>query len=222
MRGFLLASCPILIWCISAAEMLLLVLSLRDYLKTRSRLILCVSLITLGLFLDALIISLGSLLHGGILAMLSRLRFISHGLLIPLLFPICAYSLGFSKVWCKITWGFALILSLCGLAEALATELDVQVIAGVTRYTSVKGLTPAWASGISSLLSFGTVIPLMIAGIVVWFRKKTSFVFLAGFLMFAFSALGPATGNADLIFYVSMFGEILMILFLYLFSRKTA
>jgi hypothetical protein len=40
--------------------------------------------------------------------------------------------------------------------------------------------------------------------------------------MFAFSALGPATGNTDLIFFISMFGEILMVLFLYLYARAKA
>ncbi len=37
-----------------------------------------------------------------------------------------------------------------------------------------------------------------------------------------FSALGPAAGNSDLIFFISMFGELLMVLFLYLYSRKEA
>jgi hypothetical protein len=37
--------------------------------------------------------------------------------------------------------------------------------------------------------------------------------------MFAFSALGPATGNMDLIFFISMIGEVLMVLFFYLYSR---
>lgn len=39
--------------------------------------------------------------------------------------------------------------------------------------------------------------------------------------MFAFSALGPATGNMDLIFYISMFGEVLMVLFFFLYAKKT-
>jgi hypothetical protein len=38
--------------------------------------------------------------------------------------------------------------------------------------------------------------------------------------MRAFSALGPAAGNADLIFFISMFGELLVVLFLYLYARR--
>ena len=40
--------------------------------------------------------------------------------------------------------------------------------------------------------------------------------------MFAFSALGPATGNADPIFFISMFGELFILLFLYLYAREKA
>ena len=45
-------------------------------------------------------------------------------------------------------------------------------------------------------------------------------LFFAAFFMFLFSALGPATGNTDLIFYVSMFGEVLMVFFFYLYASK--
>ena len=108
-----------------------------------------------------------------------------------------------------------------GLAEAAATVLEPDTIAGVTRLKAASS-TPGWATAISNVLSFGTVIPLMIAGIIVWIKQKTPFLFLSGFFMFAFSALGPATGNTDLIFYISMFGEVLMVLFLYLYALKKA
>ena len=75
---------------------------------------------------------------------------------------------------------------------------------------------------ISKILSFGTVIPMMIAGVIVWIRQKTPLLFLSGFTMFLFSALGPATGNADLIFFISMFGELFMVLFLYLYANRKA
>ena len=40
--------------------------------------------------------------------------------------------------------------------------------------------------------------------------------------MFAFSALGPATGNIDLIFLIGMIGEALMVLFSLLHAKKAA
>lgn len=64
------------------------------------------------------------------------------------------------------------------------------------------------------------LIPLMAAGIYCWIKQKTSLLFLSGLFMFVFSALGPATGNSEFIFYISMYGEVLMVLFMYLYSRK--
>ena len=61
---------------------------------------------------------------------------------------------------------------------------------------------------------------MMAAGIIVWIRQKNPHLFLSGFFMFVFVALGPATGYTDLIFFISMFGELLMVLFLYLYCRK--
>lgn len=66
------------------------------------------------------------------------------------------------------------------------------------------------------------MIPLNIVGIAVWIRQKTPLLFLSGFLMFAFSALGPASGNFDLIFFISMFGEVCMVLCLLLYARRRA
>ena len=102
--------------------------------------------------------------------------------------------------------------------EGACTILELREIAGVIRFASGE-TTPKWADMISSILSFGTVIPMMIVGVIVWIRQKTPHLFLSGFFMFLFSALGPATGNADLIFFISMFGELFMVLFLYLYAR---
>ena len=98
--------------------------------------------------------------------------------------------------------------------EAYIRVLGVETVAGVTRYVSVSA--PAWAEIVNSLLTFGTVIPLMIVGIVVWKKQKTPNLFLAGFLMFAFSGLGAAC--LELMFYISMYGEVLMATFFYLYA----
>ena len=51
-------------------------------------------------------------------------------------------------------------------------------------------------------------------------KQKTPHLFLAGFLMFAFSGLGAAC--LELMFYISMYGEVLMTAFFYLYARKKA
>lgn len=218
MRDFLIAICPVAIWCIVAGETALAVLLFKDAKKAGQPISFCSAVLTVGLILDATIIGLGTMLSAQILETISPIRFVAHGLLIPLLFPICAYSVDLKKPGMIGVWAVTLVLMAAGAAQAFQTVLELREIAGVIRYASGDG-TPQWANAISRLLSFGTVIPMMIVGILVWIKQKTAYLFLSGFLMFVFSALGPATGNADLIFFISMFGELLMVLFLYFYAR---
>jgi len=220
MREILLRSCPMMLWVIAALEALIVILALRGWRGEKKPLYLLTALVAFGLFYDALILALGGVMkEGALLLTLSRLRFVLHGALIPLLFAICAYALDFNKTWKTIVWVFTGILIALGIAEGFATDLAVQHVAGIVRCTSGEG-TPAWASAVSGVLSYGTVVPLIIAGVIVWVRQKTPALFLAGFLMFAFSALGPATGNFDLIFFISMFGEVCMALFFLLYAKQ--
>ncbi len=224
MRELLLASCPMGLRVITAIQALIAILAWRRYARSEDKknniLYLLTCLVAVGLFYDALILALGASveLPEAILPY-SRLRFVFHGALIPLLFPICVYALGLGKRWKTAVWVFTGVLIAFGIAEGFATELVPQQVAGVVRYTSGDG-TPGWAKAVSGVLSYGTVVPLILAGIVVWIRQKTPLLFLSGLLMFAFSALGPATGNFDLIFYISMFGEVCMVLCFLLYARK--
>ena len=215
MRDALLASCPLLVWIITAVQALLMLLAFRGWKRAKEPLYLLTALVALGLFYDALILSLGTL------ASLSRMRYVAHGALIPLLFPICAYALDFSKTWKTIVWVLTGLLIAAGIAEGFATQLDLREAAGLVRYASGDG-TPGWAKAVSGVLSYGAVVPLILAGVAVWIRQKTPLLFLSGFLMFAFSALGPATGNFDLIFFISMFGEVCMALCFLLYARRKA
>ena len=221
MRNFLMNICPTAIWCIVAAEAVIAVLLLALWNKKKQPIALLSFLVTLGLILDAAIIGLGSCLSEGVLKAISPVRFIAHGLLIPLLFPLCGYALNLKKPVMVVLWIFTGLLMVAGAAEGACTVLELREIAGVTRYAS-GDQTPAWADMISKVLSFGTVIPMMIVGIIVWVKQKTPHLFLSGFLMFVFSALGPATGNSDLIFFISMFGELFMVLFLYFYACRKA
>ena len=118
----------------------------------------------------------------------------AHGALILLLFPICAYALDLRGPWKTAVWILTGALMAVGMAEGFATALELREVAGLVRYASGDA-TPGWARVVSGVLSYGAVTPLIIAGIAVWIRQKTPLLFLSGFLMFAFSALGPASGN---------------------------
>lgn len=221
MRDFLIKICPFAIWGIVVGEIVIAALLFGLSAKKHSRIARWAGILTLGLILDAAIIGIGSILTPEALQTVSPVRFIAHGLLIPLLFPIMGYALNFKKFLMFIVWSFTLALMVLGVLQAVKTPLVTETIANVTRMKAGEG-TPKWADAVSRVLSFGTVIPMMIVGVIVWIKEKTPHLFLAGFLMFAFSALGPATGNTDLIFFISMFGEILMVLFLYLYARAKA
>lgn len=217
MKALLFASCVPMLWVISAVELFFTVLLFSRYIKTKNLIFLLSGMICVGLTYDALVLALGSfLIEGTALLALSRMRYVFHGGLIPLIFAICAYALNFKKVWKIVAWVFTGVLIVLGIADGCIREIGVQTVAGVCRYASVSA--PAWAEIVNSLLTFGTVIPMMIAGVVVWIKQKTPHLFLSAFLMFLFSGLGAAC--LELMFYISMYGELLMALFLYFYALR--
>ncbi len=217
MREFLMTSCCPMLWVITVIEIVFTAMLFSRYCKSKNLICLLSGLICVGLSYDALILALGSVLsEGALLLSISRLRYVFHGGLIPLIFLICAYALDFKGFWKTAAWIFTLVLVALGIADGCVRTLGATTIAGITRYASVTA--PAWAEIVNSLLTFGTVIPMMIAGVVVWVKQKTPYLFLSAFLMFLFSGLGAAF--LELMFYISMYGELLMALFLYFYARK--
>ena len=221
MRDLLIENCSLVIWIIVAIEAILGVSLAAAYKKDRRPIIICMILVDVGLLVDALLINLGGFFDGGLPEPISRLRFILHGMLIPLLFPICGYALKLKRKVMSVIWALTAVVMVLGLAEGMSITLELIQIGDVVRHNSADS-SPAWAETIRSFLSFGTVIPLIIVGIAVWIKQKTPTLFLSGFLMFAFAALGPATGNFDLLFVITMIGEVLMVLFFMLYIRSIA
>ena len=165
MREFIISNCPAMIWGIVAIEAVFALLLGIKYLKDRRLLTLCMLLIDIGLLLDALFIVLGAVVPGGLPQAISRLRFISHGVLIPLIFPICGYGLKLGKKLMNAVWVLTAIVCALGFAEGVAVDLELRQVGELLRHASAD-TTPAWADAVGSILSFGTVIPLMIVGIV--------------------------------------------------------
>ncbi|MCR5295496.1 MAG: hypothetical protein K6E30_10075 [Lachnospiraceae bacterium] len=220
MRTLLLAICPYAIGIIAVLELVIFILLIRRFRESGRKVALFMGLISLGLFLDAAVIVLGRLIgEGALLLFLSRIRYVAHGVLIPLMLIIIPYALEAGGIWKKLTWLLTILLMLLGCAEGFANVLEYSETAGVLRCVS-SDATPAWASAVSGILSFGTVIPVIIFGIVIWIRQKDPNIFLAGFLMFLFAGLGPVGGNMDLIFFISMFGELAMVFFYYRYTRR--
>ncbi len=212
---------PALLWAMTGLNLLFMCLLFDMYRKTEKALPLLMALVAFGLFYDALMLSLGTVLkEGAAFRTMSLFRFVLHCALIPLLFPICAIMLDVPKKVRTAVWIATGLIIASGIAAGFATVLEMKEVGSVIRYASEKGKTPAWSEGIQNGLSYGPVIILIVSGIVVWIRKKNPHLFLSGLLMFVFAALGPATGNTDMIFYISMFGELFMVLFFYLAAKK--
>ena len=214
MREFLLANASVLLFAICVLEavvFILLAVRLTQLKRNEQRSFAVLSMfVTAGLLFDCGVMVLGSTLSADILMMLSRFRYVLHGLLIPLLLPIGAYGMGWKHAPLTIVWIITLAMMAAGFYMGINVVMEQSNTAGITRL-AMAASTPAIAQNINTILSFGTVIPLMIAGIVAIFRKRGPWVLLGGVVMFAFSALGPATGNTDLIFLISAIGEVLMV-----------
>jgi hypothetical protein len=219
MRAIILNIMPYAIWMIAFFESVITILFLIRWHRKKQPIDLLAFLISVGLILDAVIIGLGFWLQPEVLKSITPVRFIAHGVLIPLLIPICGYAMNFNKTAMRVLWIITTLLMAAGLAQSLCIVLEQQKISNVIRYVASPD-TPKWANVVSNLLSFGTIIPLMITGIIVWFRQKTPYLFLSAFFMFFFTAIGPATGNTDLLFFISMIGEAFMVFFLYLYAKE--
>ncbi|MCR5154744.1 MAG: hypothetical protein K6B75_07860 [Lachnospiraceae bacterium] len=218
MRDFILSYAPVIVWVIAVVELLTGILLL-TLLKNKGfkQMRLLMALLCFGLFYDAFIIAIGNFLPLEPLKFLSRFRFVASGLLIPTLFTTSAYSVSFKGKKLKAAGIITVVLMIMGLAYAFVTDLEVENAAGLVRYAS-SDLTPKWAKGINGLLTAGSAVPVLIAGVMLIVRQKNFFMLLAGLFMFIFSAIGPATGNADLMVFFSMFGEALMVIFFALFA----
>ena len=219
MRGFLIGNGPLIVGLLLLVEAAVLFCLLREYDRAKKSMVLCMALVSAGLLFDGAVILLGRWLPEGLLRILSMGRYLFHGLCMPLLLMIAVYALGGKGKLAKAFWIIAALLMALGAVAGLMTKLTVVDFAGFVRCTG-SNATPRWADSYLSILSVAMVVPLLLAGIWLMIKKKGPFLFLSGLFMFAFSALGPATGNVDLIFLIGMIGEMLMVLFFLLHAKK--
>ena len=221
MRDFLMGNGPLVVVALLLVEAAVLVGLLQAYRRAKAPMVLCMALVTAGLLFDGTVILLGRWLPEGLLRVLSMGRYLFHGLCMPLLLMIAVYALSGQGKVVKAFWIVAAVLMALGAVAGLLTRLNVVDFAGFLRCTG-SDATPKWADKYLSILSVAMVIPLLLVGVWLMVKKKRPFLFLSGLFMFAFSALGPATGNVDLIFLIGMIGEALMVLFFLLHAKKAA
>lgn len=221
MRDFLLANGQLAAIAIVGTEAIFTLILLIMAIAKKKAVIWLMFLISLGITFDAAVIAFGTTMPDDLLQILSKARYTAHGLLLPLTLTVCGYVLKWEyTIGIKLCWVLSILLCGAGAAAGWFRETELISIADITRYAPTDA-TPEWAQLISKALSYGTVIPLLLAGLWNIIKSKNPAIFLGGACMLGFSLLGPLTDNRDLIFLISMGGECLLLLF-YVIHAATA
>ena len=228
MRELLIKTMAPVLWIMTFFDRIAIYFMIREFRKgTVHNIPLLTGILCIGLFYDSLILASGVFLqYGTLFHHLSQLRYILHCTLIPLLFPICAYSLTENKKVIKISWIVAVIIMALGLVAGFRVVTEPRTVGAIKRYAS-SDLTSKFSSTLTSLLDTVPVFIMIGIGIYIWIRKKNPNMFFAGFFMLLFTLLGIFLGkdpsgdrSQSLMFYISMYGEALMVFFLWRFVNK--
>lgn len=227
MRSILVSTMAPILLIFTIADAFSIYELFHSYRRKRNRIALLVAILCIGLFYDSLILTLGAVLpYGGLLKGLSQLRYVLHAALIPLLLPICALALTEKEKVIKGSYILMAVISAFGLYSGFSVMTEPVTVGAIRRYAQ-SDLTPAFADTLTQMLNVVPVFFMMGIGIYLWIKKKNPHMFLSGFFMFLFTMLGIFLGKdpggdpkQSLMFYISMYGESLMVFFLYLFIKK--
>ena len=224
MREILLNNGFLLLWIISAVELVLTITLFSDFSRKRDPVIICMALVGVGLCYDAAVLTAGKMIMLPVLSVLSRGRFIVHGLFLPIIFAVCAHAVPFYKPARIATWVLTTLLMLVGAVSGFYRELEKVVLnegefSEIVRFTSASP-RDSWMELVSTGIIFGTAAVLILSGIRITIKQKTPSIMLSGLLMLGFYLLGPLTGNTDLVFLISMFGGLSMLLCFVIFEKR--
>ena len=194
-------------------------LTISYYLNNKDIILIFFLIEIFGLIYDGAIILLGFLMSGGILLFFNRLRFILHGILVPLLILFSAYALKSTGRVFSVQLIILIILSIIGMIAGIIAKLKLVEDAVLKRYTFNEDKT-SLIMIIFNVMNIGSVLYMIVVGVLLLIRSKEYYFFLAGIFMLIFSAIGPAIGKIELNYLLSMYGEVLMVVFLYLFFKN--
>ena len=131
----------------------------------------------------------------------------------------CGYALDASGKTYYINLFINIILSIIGTIVGIISKIKIVEGSVLKRYTLSIDVSKIELL-IFTLINIGCVIYMIIVGVILFIKKKDYYFFLSGFFMFFFSAIGPLTKNSHLNYLLSTYGEILLVIFLYMFFRK--
>ena len=206
-------------WVVACVLILFMVLMFNTYKKTNEKLFLLVGAFAFGLFYEAFVLALGSTLGEGLLILiLTRVRYILYGILVPVLLLVSAFALDLQGKWLKAAWISAGIFMLLGVVGGSVVDLTPKTDEELFRYAVVS---PAiWETVVHCVVYFGTALVLLGTGVAIWVKWETPRLLIAGLLMLACVAASVFLRDAGV--FVSVFGQIMVLLFLYLYARWEA
>lgn len=228
MRKLLIDTMGPVLWVMAAFDFLAIITMLKQHrLQKTNRIPLLTALLCVGLFYDALILASGTFMQfSAVFRILSQFRYILHLVMIPLLFPLCTYSLTDKEKVIRIIWILTVIIMALGLYAGITMKTEPRTVGTLNRYAQSDD-NSALTGFLTQFLDIVPVFVMIFIGIYLYFKKKNPHLFFAGFFMLLFTLLGIFLGKdpagdrtQSLMFYISMFGESFMVFFLYQFMRK--
>ena len=208
----------ILIFVITAVELILCFGLLGRYVKSRKHAVVYMFLLALGLVYDAVIISIGRFMgEGDLLEKLSLIRFIVQAVALPQILPITAYVLELSDNAKRVMWIITLVLIGAGVFRATRLKFETVETAGILRYV-VSDTSPVWAGFIQKYTLPAMSAVLLICGLISIFKIRNFALLPAGLFMAAAVAVTMFVYKGEFGFLMVMAAEILMLLFFYIYA----
>lgn len=210
----------IVVMVIALCELILFFWLLKRYLYSKKLICVDMAVMTLGLFFYTAVLSIGRFVETGpLLQMLSRVSLIVRALVIPLILVICAYALEFSDSMKRTFWIIAIICMIAGVTATVLTQLEPAKVTGVVYYASAR-TTAKWVDMINTYLPLGILAIGTICALIMIFKVKSGWFFLGIGGNLALRIAGMLYGFENQMILIGLFGEVLMILCFWLYSRK--
>ena len=220
LKNILLSTGWIIVMVIALCELILFFWLLKRYLYSKKLICVDMAILTLGLFFYSVVLSIGRFVEAGsLLLLLSKISLIVRAVVIPLILVICAYALELSDSMKRVFWIIAIVCMIAGVTAAVLPKLEPAKVTGVVFYRSVRE-TAKWLNMINTYLPLGILAIGAICALVMIFKVRSGWFFLGIGGNLGLRVAGMIYGFENQMILIGLFGEVLMILCFWLYSRK--
>lgn len=220
LKNILLSTGWIIVMVIALCELILFFWLLKRYLYSKKLICVDMAILTLGLFFYSVVLSIGRFVEAGsLLLLLSKISLIVRAVVIPLILVICAYALELSDSMKRLFWIIAIVCMIAGVTAAVLPKLEPAKVTGVVFYRPVRE-TAKWLNMINTYLPLGILAIGAICALVMIFKVRSGWFFLGIGGNLGLRVAGMIYGFENQMILIGLFGEVLMILCFWLYSRK--